>query len=347
MTILAESFPETLDNLERDDGGLSGGTRDLVVSPMGEKALGVVMGNEVIPSQEASRADRVVARADILNAYSLFEPAVAPLIEAHNKATSKEDLLESIEAMYEGIDVPVSIADGGAASVFKIVIEGKSYAVRLANSDEIEGYIKGSSAGRGIKGLEQMIAASVEDLITISEIIPGKNGQRLNLDDMEAITDEQLISTLQMLKEAVDNGVRIDPNATNFMYDRDVGFGILDYGYDPNIEMDFPLEANVAAFAHLIAEGSLYSSVIESEEDAAAYYSKLEARLRVLKRFSDICRVQNEGERVVSEAVRIADYFEATMQRYAPGSAWVKEQVRQAVKLREWKSRDIKPDTFF
>jgi hypothetical protein len=163
------------------------------------------------PAKERAKIFR--NRADIITAYDEFKPIVDTL-----RAEANSDYVA-----------------GGNSVVYFISHNDKEYAVRspirvgwAPPSYKIDQHIAAAALTRGLPHFEQVVAASYEAGVTVSEKIPGKMFSKLTLEDLDAITDEQLEDLVKTIQEADRLGLVLDFNPDNFLYDDQAGFGLID-----------------------------------------------------------------------------------------------------------------------
>ncbi len=168
-----------------------------------------------------ARYESIQRRAEMLKSYGEFAPVINRLrTELEDPATRSKH--------------PALIGGGSNAMAFSISHEGKEYAVRVpggkaANPKAIDSHLAGAVLGKGIPHLEQIVAASYEDGVTVAEMMPGKEMGNLTVDEIKQITDHQLSELVDTLVTAHQKGIEIDPKPSNFFYDPEAGFGIVDF----------------------------------------------------------------------------------------------------------------------
>lgn len=146
-----------------------------------------------------------------------------------NYEAIKEDvrrLLNNITELDETTDHPAHIAQ----NVFNISIGGEEYVLRYRPAPgDVAVYLIGSSFIEGVENFEQIVAASVEDGVTIAKKIPGTQLSYLTPEIAASITNEQLNQCFDNLLIAWEKGLPMETKAKNMMYDPDAGFGFIDF----------------------------------------------------------------------------------------------------------------------
>ncbi len=141
------------------------------------------------------------------------------------------------------------------------------------------------------------MAASYEDGVTVAEVMPGKEFDRLSLDAMKQITDKQLGDFVDTLLATHAHGLQVDPSkASNFFYDPKEGFGIVDiYPEDKNGARE-PLSAGqvVAWGAYLV--GNIGSEQSKTTIDDYRYDRELmQVRQSLMARYQVATARKLEG----------------------------------------------------
>jgi len=122
------------------------------------------------------------------------------------------------------------LGSGGNGSAFLIEVGGKKYAAKFSKSiTQINYEIKPLIKARGIPYTAQLVNYSFEDGVIITELLPGKEVTNFTPEEAPDYSDEDIIQLIETVKELDSRGLVIDPKASNFMYDREKGFSILDY----------------------------------------------------------------------------------------------------------------------
>ena len=117
-----------------------------------------------------------------------------------------------------------------AQEVFNINISGKEYVMRYRSSPgSVGNYLIGTSYIEGEKHFEQIIAASVEDGVTIAEKIPGRQLNKLLPEEITNIKEEHISEAFSSLIIACERGLAMENISKNIMYDKKEGFGFIDF----------------------------------------------------------------------------------------------------------------------
>jgi len=141
-------------------------------------------------------------------------------------------LLEEIHDLPEGSQHPDFMGKGSKSDTYRITHDGTDYAVRVVKRDNAfsNDYLTAAQLSDGMSHLEQIVAASLVHGrgVTVSEIMPGKELRKTAIEDMEAITDEQLSEMVDTIIAMEDRGIWPDLEHTNVFYDQEAGFGFID-----------------------------------------------------------------------------------------------------------------------
>ncbi|GEM_PF-2740541 len=135
------------------------------------------------------------------------------------------------------------IGGGAESRVWRVSIDGSSYAVKIAREVSLRGRPRdkeravresAQTAARalGIRGLEQIRAVSVENAVAVYDFAPGTSLDRMCAGDMLSISNEQLDALTETIRRATDVGIEFDGwniSGANAFYDREAGFTLIDY----------------------------------------------------------------------------------------------------------------------
>lgn len=288
---------------------------------------------DFLRSVGGSSYEAVQGRADIIKAYSSFAPTIDRLRgELADPATRKEH--------------PAYLGNGSNSTVFEINSEGKDYAVRVPNGKGIkpgviDSHLAGAVLGKDIPHLEQIVAASYEDGLTVAEKMPGKEVGELTAEDIKGITDSQLSDLVDTLVTVHERGIEIDPKPSNFFYDPEAGYGIVDYHSSKvagKNSKDQELGKIVGWASTVINNTGFYGKAYKSEKAPEDYAHDLEfhrANLDVLTRYRTVVEQKLTGEEQEKALQEIDSKVQATQESVDNYSkpAWVAERVAQD---KEW-----------
>lgn len=282
---------------------------------------------EVVHNLDISVQD---AKERMLTAYEDFKPVVATLREELSELADPEDH-------------PGYLRSGLNATTFKVEVDGKQYAVRLMASQStqekaVDSIVTAAPLGWGNPHLEQIHAASYEEGATVAAIMPGKKIGKLTPADVDTVTDAHLADLIDTIKDTDRRKIKIDPKPSNVLYDRQAGFGIIDYSSledcPPEVQEEVSIGATVGLMAEEIEVAGYESRVRELLTTPEAYAHALGAKqtnLGVLQRFRSIVleRLADDGPelRIALEKIdRVLDKTRDSIANYADPE-WVAGQL--------------------
>jgi hypothetical protein len=276
-----------------------------------------------------SRYNSIHGRTEMLQNYAHFAPTVAALkAELSDPATRNQH--------------PNFLGEGSNSMVFSITEGDQSYAVRLPNGKRIspraiDSHLAGAVHGNGIPHLEQIVAASYIDGVTIAEVMPGKEVGHLTVDEIVNVTDEHLGELVDVLLKANELGIEIDTKPSNFLYDPQVGYGIVDYHSSNSVNNHSKtqeLGEVVGAVATPLDRAGFYGKPyrpLMTAEDYAHDLEFMKANLGVLERYRSIVKEKLKGDDTLRAMTaidkRIASASSA-INKYSD-SNWVNETIEE------------------
>ncbi|MDO8582953.1 MAG: hypothetical protein Q7R51_00295 [bacterium] len=151
--------------------------------------------------------------------------------------------------------LPEYLGSGSNGSAFRIQVEGKMYAAKFYGSTTQANFeIKPLLRAKGISHTAQLASYSFGDGVVIMELLPGKNVINFTAEDAPRYSDEHMIQLIETVRELDRNGIMIDPKLSNFMYDQEQGFSILDFHInDSGGEYGLPQE--IISLGRVLATG--------------------------------------------------------------------------------------------
>jgi len=175
---------------------------------------------DLIKSLGGYRNPKIAGRAEALGAYYEFEPAVKDLLSQIDNKTPKT------HQQYLG--------GGHHSSVFSLEHGNQRWALRVAmgrrNPYEVDYHIAGTIQAGDMAHAEKIRAISYDQSVTIAEIMPGKELDRLTAAEIRSISNSQVEQYADTMAEAHSRKLRLDHGkASNFFYDPAEGFGFVDF----------------------------------------------------------------------------------------------------------------------
>ncbi len=186
----------------------------------------------------ASRTDEELPHKHYLNYLDYLATADHELLAVQAQAIARyhEVFEPAIRAHYAELDDHTPMGAGGASDAFHLSVDGVDYVVRKERSgalSEINKHFLASLRVQDIEGLEHIEAISWQDAITVAPCIPGKTIDKLDEDELDAITPDQLSAFYAILQRANERGINFDGTPGNILYDPGHGFGAIDFSLMP------------------------------------------------------------------------------------------------------------------
>ncbi len=191
--------------------------------------------------------------------------------------------------------LPEYLGSGSNGSAFSVEVEGKKYAVKFSrNLVQSNFEIKPLIRAMGFQSnVAQLAAYSFEDGVVIMEQLPGKEITKFDKTNPIEYTDDQVIALIKTVVELDKRGIIIDPKASNFLYDREKGFSVLDYqlrGEDSEYSLGRHVFSLLVPLAHYKSPNLDYRDP-DYEEKADKYdREKYMYKLPIIVRFLEIVK---------------------------------------------------------
>ncbi|MBU1118835.1 hypothetical protein KKH43_03065 [Patescibacteria group bacterium] len=154
--------------------------------------------------------------------------------EMYNKTFSLaiRKLKDTLASNPDFMNLPEYLGSGSNGDAFKIEIDGNEYVAkfpRFIMQHNLE--LKPLLRAQGIDHTAQLSAYSFEDGVIIMELLPGKDPSNFTKEEMPSYPDEHITQLIQTIQELDSKGVTIDSRPSNFLYDDDAGFSVLDFDH--------------------------------------------------------------------------------------------------------------------
>ena len=164
----------------------------------------------------------------------LFKKANAELYNIRFK-----DIITTLKQKIENTENPKLLLEylgsGSNGSAYLIEVEGVKYAAKFSKSVAQTNFeIKPLRKARGIKHTAQLEAYSLEEGCVIMELLPGTDVTQLSYIKEPNYSDDHINQLINTVVELYANGITIDPKPSNFMYDPQTGFSVLDFHLSNN-----------------------------------------------------------------------------------------------------------------
>jgi hypothetical protein len=261
------------------------------------------------------------------------------LITAYNQRF-KEPVASLKNQVRNGEVSPLN--SGGTSSGYVLHVPEGDFVVRLpryfdlreGNANTANGNIEALDRVRGIPGVEQLTAISIEDGVTVSELLPGKDGSYLFGEDISSVTSEQLERLLSTLEVLHERDIRTDSKPSNFLYDPEKGFSVLDFSIEPEggtDEYHQSMQQKVKDVAALlsVSGGVNEMAVMAKSAEEFAFLSKDRGdRLQVRQAFYVLCAERYPGEAELLASIKPDLVAEAEVVRNWSDPEWFTEKQR-------------------
>jgi len=302
-----------------------------------EQGLAEITPANPVPAQAADRAGKVAqylsflrmvdgstspevqGREKILNAYHEYQPLVSPLLASVADRNDTEN--------------DVFLGSGSNAAVYLLEKDCEQLAVRVPatkrhTAQTVDTHVGAALRAQGITGLEEIVAASYADGVTIAKRMPGKEIPHTSLDDVNAISTDQLRQFVNLLCQSFDAGIIIDFKMTNIFYDRAAGFGVVDLAaYKDYYATPMVLHNRIGAGQQVLLNmGGIQREMnrLATERDCASIAHGLETILPKLEEYGQVAR-----ELTGWQETALVDATRENIRNYR-NPAWIAERVQEA-----------------
>ena len=205
-----------------------------------------------------------------------FEGKIKELKQYFNETKDKES-------------IPGYLGRGTNGFVFNLM-DDKENVVKFGRVAQMNHELFALLKGKGQPNLSQLVAYSFEDSATILELLPGENLDYFTFSTKPKYSDKDLENLIKTVVNMGENGLRIDPKPSNFMYDPKVGFSILDYHLSSsNYSLADSVLSLFVPLVH-IGNGGKRIDWENKEENQRRYYACSLDKIKMIPRLSSILK---------------------------------------------------------
>lgn len=193
-------------------------------------------------------------------------------------------------------ELPEYLGSGSNGSAFRIEVDGKTYAAKFSRSIAQANFeIKPLLRAKGIPHTAQLESYSFEDGVVVMELLPGTDVTNFTLEEAPEYPDEHIIQLIDTVRELDAKGLVIDPKPSNFMYDQEQGFSILDY-HLKNAGSNYGLPQEIISLKTALSARKFerldYKAPDYEEKAKAQAIEKYKISLPLMVRFLGILKVK-------------------------------------------------------
>ena len=137
----------------------------------------------------------------------------------------------------------------------------------------------------GIPHTPQLVAYSKEDSTIVMTRCPGLDfwAYRNNAVEVPDYTDAQLATLLHTVASIADAGIEIDPKPSNFLYDRDKGFSVVDLASEGTRSHEEHFRWAARALEHFMRKPESLETLTKEERLIAWQKTDLEMKVRFMR----------------------------------------------------------------
>ncbi|MCC6323724.1 hypothetical protein IT400_02940 [Candidatus Nomurabacteria bacterium] len=193
-------------------------------------------------------------------------------------------------------DIEGYIASGDEANVFKITTSSGIYAIKIYKTEWFlpsEG-LEAMRRARSIENVSHLKAYSQKDRVMVMEFINGKSLYNTPMNECPVFTNQELEKFLDTIFELYKNGIAIDVNPKNFIYDNKTkNINIIDYYIDNKVQSLFEYIRDLPSSLSFREESPVIATKSTMEEYDKYKLRVKEMNLRIIdtltKNFPEFC----------------------------------------------------------
>lgn len=141
-----------------------------------------------------------------------------------------DSLKEKISNSHNSKELPEYLGSGSNGSAYMIEVNGKKYAAKFSKSlIQANFETKPLLQARGVENVAQLVSYSFADGVVIMELLHGTDVTNFTPENAPEYSEENITKLIETVIELDKKGIVIDPKPSNFMYDEEHGFSVLDF----------------------------------------------------------------------------------------------------------------------
>lgn len=153
-----------------------------------------------------------------------------------DKMQSYDEFKSSVDAALTGASEGDEhyLGRGLNGKAFMFERNGEKYAVKTGGVSYRD--VRAFNRAKDINGVSHLIAIDLDSRHSVMNLVPGTEAPRLSSEERRNIPKKHISDLIGKAIELHEAGVQIDPKPSNFLYDNEKGFGVIDYGTRENSE---------------------------------------------------------------------------------------------------------------
>ena len=203
---------------------------------IGSVATSLLAGNEVTTTEKRWNGE-TVERTTSPNDYVDFLRSADPETRSDitflsEKIDAFDDFSGSVDEALKGTeDDDHYLGRGSNGKAFKFEQDGEGYAVKTGGVGyrDVRAFHRGEAMSPD-RNIARLAAIDLDHNRSVMSLVPGELAETLTFSERRAIPRAQIKDAVATALDMYDHGLVIDPKPSNFLYDKERGFGFIDYG---------------------------------------------------------------------------------------------------------------------
>jgi hypothetical protein len=137
---------------------------------------------------------------------------------------------------------------GSNGKAFMVEQDGERYAVKTGGVSYAD--VRAFNRAKDIENVGHLIAMDLDTNRSVMNLVPGTEAPRLTTAQRQQIPQRHIEDVIGKSLELYDAKIQIDPKPSNYLYDSEKGFGIIDYQAQQEGSQDRWTRSDQAMSAH-------------------------------------------------------------------------------------------------
>lgn len=200
---------------------------------VGETAIALTSGQSVTTQNEhwdGRVEEHTVTPWDYVNFLRKADPETrADIAFLSDKMQAYSGFEESVSTTLRGAgkDSDSYLGSGSNGSAFRSEQDGKSFAVKTGGVEYP--VLRAFRRGQNVDNIAHLEAINLDEKVSVMDLLPGRLIETMGFAERDAIPRAHLKDVIDTVIQMHEAGLVMDPKPSNFLYDPEHGFSILDY----------------------------------------------------------------------------------------------------------------------
>jgi len=200
---------------------------------LGEVASALAAGEDVVSTHErwnGETEEHILTPQDSVDFLRRAGPETrADIAFLSEKMQHYAEFRDTVTTALEGASAQGShyLGRGSNGMAFRVEQDNMSFAAKTGGVSYHN--VRAFRLGQDIEGISHLEAIDLDRGVSVMNLVPGRLAETMSFEERRAIPSDHILGVIDKVIQMHQAGLVIDPKPSNFLYDREQGFGIIDY----------------------------------------------------------------------------------------------------------------------